>query len=222
MVENSLSNLKQELEKAEVAGMTRLVQAAAFKDDDTGVHIIRVAFLSLEMARLVGVPENQCLPLFYASALHDLGKVGISDQILQKPGSLTEEEKAVMQRHSVLGSYFFQSFNSDISKVCYDVILNHHENYDGSGYPNGLRGDDIPFFARIVSIVDVFDALVMKRCYRDAYSYDEALSMISGSMESKFDPELLNVFINNIERLKELHQLISELGNVKDLFEFYG
>lgn len=215
-------NAQHAIQRAEVAGLTRLVRAARFNDDDTGAHIVRVAFLSLELARLMGLPQEQQLPLFYAAALHDVGKVAIPDAILKKPGRLTAEERDVMQSHCWAGARLFAHDESDIAHACRTVALNHHENYDGRGYPNQIQGEEIPLQARIVSVADVFDALTMERCYRPAMSYEHAHSLMCGEMRGKFDPQCLALFSDNLERFKALHGLINRLGAVEDLFSFYG
>lgn len=216
------SNKRLSDSRTEVEGLTRLVKASLFKDDDTGVHTSRVAFMSIELARLLGVDDSLMLPIFYASALHDVGKIAIPDSVLKKKGQLTPSEWSVMRQHSQKGSDFFGETGSDISKACYNVSLYHHENYDGSGYPQGLKGKDIPLEARIVSIIDVYDALTMDRCYRPAHTHTDAIKIINCEMGSKFDPHILNVFLKHAENFKHIREIIEQNGPIDSLYNYYG
>ena len=210
------------LSHTEIAGLTRLVKAAAYKDDDTGIHIVRVAFLALEIGRLLELPEKAYQALFYAAALHDVGKIAIPDVILQKKGPLTKSERKVIEKHSRLGCELFEGYDADIVKACRDVTLYHHENFDGTGYPQGITGKEIPLFARIVSVIDVYDALTMDRCYRPAFSHDEALTMMINEMQGKFDPCILEHFLLRNESFNRLRQLINRFGPADNLYSFYG
>jgi len=211
-----------ELNHSEIAGLARLVKASLYKDDDTGLHVIRVAFLALEIGRLIGIEEKDYRPLFYAAAIHDVGKIGIPDSILKKQGPLTADERIIIETHSKIGFELLSGYHSEILDACCEVSLNHHENYDGTGYPNGLSGGDIPLFARIVAIADVFDALTMHRCYRPAFSDKEALAMMLEEMRGKFDPSILEIFIKRFNNFSVLKQLIDQFGQVDDLYSFYG
>lgn len=208
--------------RTEIEGLTRLVKASLYKDVDTGIHISRVAFMSLELARLLGVDNSFLLPIFYASALHDVGKIAIPDDVLKKTGSLTPLEWSVMRQHSQKGSDFFGESESEISRICYNVSLYHHENYDGSGYPYGLKGQDIPLEARIVSIIDVYDALTMERCYKAAYTHTDAIHIISSDMQSKFDPRILDTFLENAQSFKCIKEIIDRNGPIESLYNYYG
>ena len=213
----SLSNSRREIE-----GLTRLVKASLYKDDDTGVHTSRVAFMSIELARLICLKDSFALSIFYASALHDVGKIAIPDSILKKEGRLTPAEWSVMRQHSQKGSDFFEEGTSNITRACYNVSLYHHENYDGTGYPFGLKGAEIPIEARIVSIIDVYDALTMKRCYRPALSHSQTIDLMSSEMRSKFDPDILTEFLKNSNNFETIKKIIDKNGPINSLYDFYG
>ena len=217
-----LSDHNNDLSRTEISGLAMLVKAAAYKDDDTGLHIVRVAFLALEIARLLGLPEEDYMPLVYAAALHDVGKIAIPDAILQKKGPLSKSERIVMEKHCRFGSGLFTGNQSVIAQACRDVALYHHENFDGRGYPQGVSGEDIPLFARIVSIIDVYDALTMDRCYRTAFSHDEGLAIMVNEMQGKFDPYILECFLIDSEGFNRLRMLLNRFGQTESLYDFYG
>jgi putative two-component system response regulator len=137
--------------------------------------------------------------------MHDIGKIAIPDHILQKPGKLTPEEWKVMKQHTVIGARIFQNSSSPILKAASEIALTHHERFDGTGYPGGLKGEDIPLFGRIVALVDVFDAIVSKRCYKPASSFDEAMDYIHSLSGTHLDPKLERVFIGIREKIRKIH-----------------
>ena len=136
--------------------------------------------------------------------MHDIGKIGIPDYILQKPGPLTDEERKEMQKHCVLGARIFGGSGSSTILMAETIALRHHEKWNGTGYPGGLKEKEIPLIARIVAIVDVFDALVSKRPYKKPFSLDKALTIIKEDTGTHFDPEVSKVFFNNIDRINEI------------------
>ena len=176
-----------------------LSKAAEFRDNETAKHTIRMGHSSAQLARISGLPEPFCRRIQIAAPLHDVGKIGISDTILLKPGKLTTEEFAKMKTHCEIGYRILSESTSDILSLGAEIALNHHEKYDGSGYPNGLSGDEIPITGRIAAICDVFDALTTERVYKKAIPADQALQIMIEGEGFHFDPHLLRHFLQNFE-----------------------
>jgi putative two-component system response regulator len=174
--------------------LERLALAAEYRDDDTGEHTRRVGRVSSEIARLLKSPEATPEVLALAAPLHDIGKVGIPDAILLKPGKLTTEEFEVMKSHTTIGARILGGSDVDIFAVAASIALNHHEKWNGSGYPNGIKGEDIPLTARIVCVADVYDALTHGRCYKEAWPLEKAAMFIRERSGHEFDPEVVHVF----------------------------
>jgi len=186
------------LEIAETEIVRRLSMAVEWRDDDTGSHIDRVSRFSGLLARSAGLEPELWEPIRFASPLHDAGKVAIPDSILLKPGKLTAEERTVIQTHAQLGYDLLRGSSSPVLDLAATIAWTHHEKFDGSGYPRGLAGEDIPIEGRIVAIVDVFDALTSNRVYRPAFPMQEALAMMARDRGTHFDPRLLDVFFDAI------------------------
>lgn len=185
--------------EAEFEISLRLGRAAEFRDQETGMHTRRISELSKWLATIHGISSEQCEILRFASPLHDVGKIGISDLILLKPGKLDLEEFETMKQHTTIGGKILADAGQypviDAGSV---IAWQHHEKWDGSGYPRGLKGEEIHEFARIVSIVDVFDALSSERPYKKAFSLEKTISIMEEGRGEFFDPTLLNLFLNNI------------------------
>jgi PAS domain S-box-containing protein len=184
------------LEIAETEIVRRLSMAVEWRDDDTGSHIDRVSRLSGLLAQRAGLEPELWEPMRFASPLHDAGKVAIPDAILLKPGKLTPEERAVMQTHAQLGYELLRGSASGILELASTIAWTHHEKFDGSGYPRGLVGEDIPIEGRIVAIADVYDALTSDRVYRPAFPVSTALAMMAADRGTHFDPGLLDAFFD--------------------------
>lgn len=189
----------KELEDAQIEILRALSRAAECKDNETGNHTIRMARYAQLIALEYGMPEIDALDLFYASPMHDVGKIGIGDNILLKPGKLTEDEFAIMKQHTTLGFNILTGHGggtrSKLVCLAASIALNHHEKWNGQGYPNGTAGTNIPLPARIVAIADVFDALTVKRPYKPAWPNEEAIAYIKDQANKQFDPELVDAFI---------------------------
>ncbi|MCW8884508.1 MAG: HD domain-containing protein, partial [Motiliproteus sp.] len=168
----------------------QLGRAAEYKDNETGYHVIRMSFYARLLALKAGLSEEQAELLFNAAPMHDVGKIGIPDYILQKPGKLNAEEWAIMRRHCEYGANIIGNSDSDLMQLAREVAMTHHERWDGKGYPKGLKGEEIPIVGRIVAISDVFDALVSTRPYKSPWPVDQALEYILEQSGSQFDPEL--------------------------------
>lgn len=181
--------------------LLRLAAAAELKDDDTGVHIVRMGYTSALIALALGCQTDWSERLFFASRMHDIGKLGIPDNILKKPGTLTPEEREVMNRHPELGWALLADADNPLFQLAAEVALTHHERWDGSGYPGGMAGEAIPLSGRIVAVADFFDALTMDRCYRPAFSDERALPMLSDESGRHFDPRVVEAFFVAKERI---------------------
>lgn len=205
----SLGGTIERLEKAHHQALLSLARAAEFKDGDTGQHIVRIGVLSAYLGRLLGLDETFCDMLRHAAPMHDVGKIGIPDSILKKPGKLSEQEWDEMKRHPEYGARILSGSGVALFDLAAEIALHHHEKFDGSGYPRGLRGTEIPISGRVVALIDFFDALTMKRCYRDALSDDEALKMIKEGSGIHFDPELVKLVIANADEFIALRERIN-------------
>jgi putative two-component system response regulator len=192
----------------------RFALIAEFKDESTGSHLVRIADYCTEIARELGLSKEEIEDLRYASPMHDVGKLVIPDAILKKESGLTPEEREVMKRHTTLGGDIFKDSRQPILKIARLVSLAHHERFDGTGYPNGLKGTDIPLFGRIVALADVFDALTSDRPYKKAYDFNEAVKMIKEQSGKHFDPAVVRAFLARIENIRKIWQ------STKDLAEF--
>ena len=175
--------------------MRHLGRAAEYRDNETGLHIIRMSKIAAMLAKEAGMSEYKCDLLLNASPMHDIGKIGIPDNILLKPGKLEADEWGVMQTHAKIGSDILSGDDSDLMKMAHDVALTHHEKYNGKGYPNNLQGEEIPIVGRITAIADVFDALTSERPYKKAWSVEKAMDLIKRESGQHFDPQLVKLFI---------------------------
>jgi putative two-component system response regulator len=197
------------LESAHHEALIRLAVAAELRDDDTGAHILRLGYLAEALARLLGVPAERAKTLRMAAPMHDIGKIGIPDHVLKKPGVLTAEERSLMQAHPRLGAEILGSSQIPLFALAAEVALHHHERWDGTGYPRGLAGEDIPLSGRIVAVVDYFDALTMDRCYRPAFADDRALAMLADQAGSAFDPTVVSTFLAHAPELIQLREWVN-------------
>jgi HD-GYP domain-containing protein (c-di-GMP phosphodiesterase class II) len=169
--------------------------------DDTGTHVKRVSYMMHHFGLVMKFSEEECEKLRLASILHDVGKIGIPDAVLKKPGKLTEEEFEIIKGHSELGYKILSGSNLDILQTAAEIAHSHHEKYDGSGYPKGTKGEDIPIQSRMLAIIDVFDAMSHKRVYKEASTFQETLDYIVSQKGKHFDAQLVEVFVRNINRI---------------------
>lgn len=185
-----------------------LGRAAEFKDNETGMHVIRMSHYSLLIAKALGWNDEACDLLFNAAPMHDIGKIGTPDSILTKPGPLDENERSEMNRHAEIGAAIIGDYaaTSPLLQMAQRIALCHHEKWDGSGYPNGLTGTDIPIEARIVALTDVFDALTSQRPYKEAWPIEKALQLLREESGKHFDPDLVKIFLENIDAVKNVQQ----------------
>lgn len=205
LLEDEVKKATAEIQAREHETLMVLGRAAEYKDADTANHTLRVAHYSRLLAKRANLNEELQEIIFYASPFHDIGKVGIPDGILLKEGRLTEDEFTIMKTHANIGGEILRDTKSPYLIEGQKIALNHHERYDGTGYPKGIKGEDIPIVARIVSIADVFDALTSKRPYKNSWSIQEAILLLMNEREKHFDPHLVDLFIDSIEEVKEIY-----------------
>ncbi|MFN4197342.1 MAG: HD-GYP domain-containing protein, partial [Caldimicrobium sp.] len=184
----------QEIKELSLETIYRLAKAAEYRDEYTGNHIQRMAQYAVTIGSYLGLSNEALEVLRYAAPLHDIGKLGIPDTILLKPGSLSPKEWNIMKNHTLIGANILKGSKNKYLKAAEKIALYHHEHWDGTGYPFGLKGTKIPLFARLVSLADVFDALTTNRPYRKALPLEEAFSVIKNGQGSHFDPELVDIF----------------------------
>ncbi len=198
------------LKHAHQITLSKLALAAEYKDGDTGTHIDRIGILSGELARLLGQPPDWCDLIIQAAPMHDIGKIGVPDSILKKPGALTSTERQIMETHPLIGAQILGNTDVPVLKMAADIALGHHEHWNGGGYPRKLEGEAIPLSARIVAIIDFIDALMMDRCYRKALSEDETLAMLKVRRGTHLDPEIVDAAIAIFPRLVALRKMIDD------------
>jgi putative two-component system response regulator len=197
-----------ELERTRMAVIRCLGKASEFKDDNTGLHVVRMSQYSRALGLAVGMNEADADLLMLASPMHDVGKIGVPDSILKKPGKLTPEEWALMQQHVAYGGLILGDQDSELLQMAKTIALTHHEKWDGSGYPAGLKGEDIPLVGRITALADVFDALTSVRPYKRAWTLEETLAFIRGERGKHFDPLLVDkmpLVLPEFDRIKTFY-----------------
>lgn len=216
-IKKSYSRLKKayrEIKDSYAEMIFRFALAAELKDESTGIHLVRMADYCAEIARSYGLPKKDQQLLRYASPMHDIGKLVIPDAIIKKKGGLTPAEREIMKKHTIFGADIFSGARSPLLRAAATISLTHHERFDGTGYPGGLRGKQIPLYGRIVGLADMFEALVEKRPYKDAYPFELAVDIIAGESGKHFDPALVSSFLRIKSRIKQIFQA------TKDIDEF--
>ncbi len=200
----------QELIDTQLEIVRSLGRAAEYRDNETGLHTVRMSNYSRLLAEAAGMDENWCDRLMNAAPMHDIGKVGIPDSILLKPNKLNVEEFSVMQEHCKIGAKILSGKKSELLDMAHTIAIAHHERWDGRGYPFCLAGTDIPFEARLVAVADVFDALSSSRPYKQAWTFDKAAEEIITNSGKHFDPEVVNLFESNIDRIRTIQGQFSD------------
>ena len=212
LLEERVRERTLDFEEAQLEILSRLAIAAEFRDDETGRHAQRVGYSSALIAAELGLPEDEVGFIRRAAPLHDVGKIGISDTILLKPGKLTDEEFDAMKTHTTVGARILSGSRFQVLQFAEDIALTHHERWDGRGY-FGLKGDSIPLVGRIVAIADVFDALTHERPYKEAWPVDKALAEIEAQAGSQFDPVAVDAFFRvRRESSSRAESVVSELA----------
>jgi putative two-component system response regulator len=209
MIKKAYEDLKkayQEVKESYTEMIFRLALVAEFKDDSTGTHLVRIADFSTEIARGMELTEKDIDMLKYASPMHDIGKLVVPDAIIKKPSGLTPEEREVIKQHTTMGADIFQGSHSPLLIAAREIALTHHERYDGTGYPAGIKGEDIPLYGRIVALADVFDALTSVRPYKAAFDFDEAVALIKDQTGKHFDPKVVDAFVARLDNIRRMWQ----------------
>jgi len=191
--------LNKNLNETQIEVLERLGTLGEYRSTETGAHVKRVGLYTKKLALLAGVDEEEAMLFKRAAPLHDIGKVGIPDAILNKPGKLTKEEYIAMQEHALIGEKILSGSDKPLIQIAAQIAGGHHEKYDGSGYPRALQGEEIPLSARIVAISDVFDALYSSRVYKKAWSIEEITRFFEDESNKHFDPKLAALFLENID-----------------------
>lgn len=196
----------EELNATRLQIIQRLGRAAEYKDNETGLHVIRMSHYARVLGLATGMDEEDAEQLLNAAPMHDVGKIGIPDDILLKPGKLTEQEWDVMRRHPYIGYKIIGEQASPLLSLAAEIAYTHHEKWDGSGYPRRLQGEEIPLAGRIVALADVFDALTTARPYKAAWSVEQAVELIRSEAGRHFDPNLVPLFLDRLPQLLEIRE----------------
>ena len=216
-----LQSRYEELQESHLETLSRLVKAAEFKDEDTGEHIIRMSRYSSVIAKNLGYPEDEINNILCASPMHDIGKVGIPDNVMHKPGKLNSLEFELMKKHTVIGAKILANSQSTLVKLAEIIAISHHEKWDGTGYPFGLSGNDIPEVGQITAMADSFDALTSQRPYKDPYPIDVARDIIIKEKGKSFAPDIVDAFLDGIgDILKIKTEVDGENSLTSARFEF--
>ncbi len=202
------AQLHERLQRVHLDTIFRLAQAAEFRDNDTGAHIQRVSMYCELTAQAMGLPHEFCQRILFASPMHDVGKLGISDAVLKKPGKLTDEERAHMCEHTVMGAKILAGSTDELIQMAERIAITHHERWDGNGYPNKIGGEAIPLEGRITAVADVFDALTSARVYKPPFPIEKAFAILEEDSGTHFDPAVVEAFM-------------SMRGSVQDIYDAY-
>lgn len=218
-LEEAVAQRTQELQEAFVRvkaasleTILRLSRAAEFKDEDTGAHILRMSHYAAAVARKMGLPEEDVETILYAAPMHDVGKIGIPDHILLKPGKLDADEWRIMKAHATMGVRILEGSDADVVKMGEIIAGTHHEKWNGEGYPLGLEGENIPLSGRISAIADVFDALTSRRPYKEAFPLDRSFSIIAEERGTHFDPAVVDAFFAIEAEILEIKEQYRDEG----------
>ncbi|MDM8537013.1 HD domain-containing protein [Desulfobacterales bacterium HSG17] len=209
-----LKSANEEIRDAYLDTINRLVLAAEYKDEDTGDHILRMSRYSALLAEKCGLSDRDIQNILYAAPMHDVGKIGIPDRILLKPGKLTKEEFDQMKSHTSIGANILANSKAEMLRVAQQIAISHHEKWNGKGYPQGHSQEKIPLAGRIVGIADVFDALTSKRPYKDPYPVEVACDIIKKERGQHFDPDITDIFLANIDGIMEIKQKYSPAEDI--------
>jgi two-component system response regulator RpfG len=194
----------QQIVAREQETLLRLAKAGEYRDEVTGNHVVRMAKYSRQIAEALGLSEKECDEIEYASPMHDIGKIGIQDNILLKPGKFDQQEWMTMQQHTIIGHSILSNSQSRYIQTGSIIALNHHERFDGTGYPNGIAGKDIPLVARIVAVADVYDALISPRPYKMPWAVKDAHDYLQKHAGTQFDPICIEAFFERIDNITDV------------------
>jgi len=200
----------QQVVSREKETLLRLAKAGEYRDEETGCHVVRMAKYSRQIAEALGLSEMECDEIEYAAPMHDIGKIGIHDDVLLKPGKFEPQEWLTMQQHTTIGHAILSNSQSRYIQTGSIIALSHHEKFDGTGYPHGIVGIDIPLVARIVAVADVYDALVSNRPYKDPWPETDAQDYLEKHSGTQFDPICVEAFFERIDTIKSIHANFSD------------
>jgi len=209
-LESKVQQRTAELNETRQEIIKRLGRAAEFKDNETGMHVIRMSHYSRIIAKAIGMDDEEADLLLNASPMHDIGKIGIPDNVLLKPGKLDDDEWNLMRQHPEFGANIIGEHDSGLLKMALIVARTHHEKWNGKGYPNGLAGEEIPLVGRIVAVADVFDALTTERPYKDAWPVEKAVNLIKEEAGEHFDPALVQAFVDSLPEILAIKEKYAE------------
>ncbi|HAG93074.1 MAG: two-component system response regulator [Pseudomonadales bacterium] len=223
LLEEKVQQRTRQLHYSQVKLIECLGRAAEFKDNETGAHVMRISKMTGIVARALGLQPRDVELVEQASPMHDIGKIGIPDRVLLKPGKLEGEEWSTMQTHVSLGAHILSGDHNDseLLRVAAEIALNHHERWDGTGYPNGLKGEEIPLFTRITSVCDVFDALTSRRPYKAPWPVEEAIKFIDDQGGRAFDPTIVACFKSQLHKLLAVKEAFPDLDSVGVVPQLY-
>lgn len=210
LLEAMVNERTRKLRDTRLQVVQRLGMAAEYRDEETGNHILRMSHTSALIARALGWDEARCELILHASPMHDIGKIGIPDAVLLKPGRFEPEEWEIMKTHAAIGAKLLEGDDSDLMRMAHEIALTHHEKWDGSGYPRGLAGEAIPESGRIVALADVFDALTSERPYKPAWTIERALEFIREGSGRHFDPRVVDAFMDRLDGVLEIRARFAE------------
>jgi len=196
----------EEIRLVQLEIVRRLGMAGEYRDNETGAHVVRMSQISELIARGAGLDNKTCELILHSSPMHDIGKIGIPDKVLLKPGKLDAEEWEIMKSHARIGRDIIGEYPAEIMWMAGTIALSHHEKWDGSGYPQGLKGEEIPIYARIAAISDVFDALLSRRPYKDPWPLERAVQLIRDEAGSHFDPHLVRIFLDQLDLIVAIEE----------------
>ena len=211
--------LTERLKRANLDTIIRLSVIAEFRDRGTAQHIKRISHISTLIARAMKLDDEQVELIQSASPMHDIGKIGIPDSILLKPGPLTDEERKIVEKHTIIGGEILANPTNDLMITARDIAMYHHERWDGGGYPHHLKKEEIPLSARIVALADVFDALATERCYKKAYPMDKVIPIIRQEVGKHFDPNVAKAFFSILDHIVETYNAYTKSTNKQATLE---
>lgn len=212
ILEQKVRKRTQAIHDTRLQVVHRLGRAAEYRDNETGLHIIRMSEIAVVIGKAAGMDNRQCDLLLSAAPMHDIGKIGIPDEILLKVEKLDVKEWAIMQTHAQIGADILSGDESDLMTMAHDIALTHHEKWNGKGYPNGVAGEAIPLVGRITALADVFDALTSLRPYKKAWTVEQAVNFIKEESGQHFDPGLVDIFLQNLSEIIAIKEKYAEPG----------
>lgn len=212
ILEQKVEERTRELHETRLQVVRRLGRAAEYRDNETGLHIVRMSKMAALLGKAKGMTDYEADLILNAAPMHDIGKIGIPDNILLKPGKFEPEEWEIMKTHAQIGADILSGDESDLLSMASEIALTHHEKWNGSGYPHGLKGEEIPLTGRLCAISDVFDALTSERPYKKAWSVENAVKLIQEESGQHFDPEIVELFIECLPEIIKIKEKYAEPG----------